>query len=580
MQFDDKFIGAHLIEIITSGLYDGNLNCLREYVQNAIDAKAENIDIYFENENTNLLIKDDGTGMDYDELIHSLSIGISTKTGEAVGWRGIGIWSGVPVCKRIVIITKKKGDKKYRIEIDNNEIRNLIGSKASIKEILTNSTGDIEDMELGSDESLENDHYTILRLEEILATQRDVFDKNAIKKYLCRVAPAPFDESKFSFASEIEEWLKEKNVPFPEVKIKFESEELFRPPTRDDIFFDNVIPKEFIVAGKTVAVAWILTSNKNIALKDLDKGIYFKKKGFTIGNENLVRNLYSGSYHDWQYGEIHIVSEDIIENAARNNFELNSGLVSDFLVDVGIFVKSLEDSNQYQSNKNIGINVEKACALIENNDIPAAKKELVKLEKRLTRKRKFPTDPEFSGLKDILDREYEINKDNIESLKNDVKKPRPESSRLKAKKERLNTVVDGLPPAVRASVKRSTSKGLLYPEISAMDPIRELLQKKTGLNKDIKELTMDAYGWGDIKLKSGTRLLTLGNKSKNHRDARLGLMIYTIQDIFINMCKHDQGKDSFKWFEDNTEEEKYEIMSELYALIGLICRLVEKSEKY
>jgi hypothetical protein len=34
-------------------------------------------------------------------------------------WRGIGIWSGVPVTKRIVIITKKKNDKKYRIEINN-----------------------------------------------------------------------------------------------------------------------------------------------------------------------------------------------------------------------------------------------------------------------------------------------------------------------------------------------------------------------------------------------------------------------------------------------------------------------------
>ena len=435
-------------------------------------------------------------------------------------------------------------------------------------------------MELGSDESLENDHYTILRLEEILPTQRNVFDKSEIKKYLCRVTPAPFDESKFSFASEIEEWLKEKNVPFPEVKIKFESEEIFRPPTRDDLFFDNVIQKEFIVAGKIVAVAWVLTSNKNLALKDTNKGMYFKKKGFTIGTENLVRNLHSGSYHDWHYGEVHIVSDDIIENAARNNFELNSGLVSEFFDDVGTFVKSLEGSNQWQTNKNIGVNVEKTRAMIENNDIPAAKKELAKLEKRLIRKRKFPTGPEFRGLKDILDREGENNKNAIESLKNDVKKTRPESSRLKAKKERLNTVVDGLPPAVRASVKRSTSKGLLSPEMSVMDPIRDILQKKTGLTKDIKELTMDAYGWGDIKLKSGTRLLTLGNRSKNHRDARLGLMIYTIQDTFINMTKHDHGKDTFKWFEDDTEEEKYEIMSELYALIGLMYRLIEKSEKY
>jgi hypothetical protein len=91
---------------------------------------------------------------------------------------------------------------------------------------------------------------------------------------------------------------------------------------------------------------------------------------------------------------------------------------------------------------------------------------------------------------------------------------------------------------------------------------------------------MAAYGWGDVKLKSGTRLLTLGNRSRSHRDARLGLMIYTMEDIFINMCKHEQGKDTFKWFEEVPEEERYDMMSEFYAAIGLMYRLIERSEKY
>jgi DNA mismatch repair ATPase MutL len=54
VQFTDEFIGSRLIETITSGLYDGNLNCLREYIQNGIDSNAKNINIYFENGGSDL----------------------------------------------------------------------------------------------------------------------------------------------------------------------------------------------------------------------------------------------------------------------------------------------------------------------------------------------------------------------------------------------------------------------------------------------------------------------------------------------------------------------------------------------
>jgi len=68
----------------------------------------QKIEISFENGTSNLVIRDNGSGMDREELIHSLGIGVSNKSEEDIGWRGVGIWSGVPVCRRIVIITKKK----------------------------------------------------------------------------------------------------------------------------------------------------------------------------------------------------------------------------------------------------------------------------------------------------------------------------------------------------------------------------------------------------------------------------------------------------------------------------------------
>ena len=131
--FTDDAFGAKLLEAITAGLYDGNLNCLREYVQNCIDSKANKVDIYFENR-TILVIKDNGLGMNKEELTKALQLGKSEKTENEIGWRGIGIWSGVPTCRKIVIITKKQKNPKLRIEIDADR------SHDSSKAVLLNVT--------------------------------------------------------------------------------------------------------------------------------------------------------------------------------------------------------------------------------------------------------------------------------------------------------------------------------------------------------------------------------------------------------------------------------------------------------
>lgn len=580
MQFNHNFIGSNLMEIITSGLYDGNLNCVREYIQNSIDAKAKCIDVYFENEGNDLIIKDNGKGMDKDELTHALGIGLSNKSDEHVGWRGIGIWSGVPVCKRIVIITKKEKHGKYRIEIDNDSIRSYLGSGIAISDILTNSTGAIEEVELGGDESLENDHYSEIRLESILNTQRDVFTNNEIKSYMSHMLPLPLNNKKFSLAVEIDKWLEENNVYFPDCQIKHNGEQIFRPPTKDDLFFPYLIKNLFKVNGEVVAVGWFVSANKNEKLESQNKGIFFKKKGFTIGNEALVKNLHVGTYHEWQYGEIHILSKNIIENAARNNFELNSGLVSEFLNDVGNYIKTIEDLNQYQSNKNIGKQVSKASAFIDKGDISAAKKELDRLDNKIKKSKKFPSNPEFEGLKNIIDDGYEKNLENIDALKTDVKKPKIENPKLKAAKEYMNYVIEQSSPTVKTSIKRATSKGRLHPEMCVTDPLKDTLYKKTGINDELYKVAMAAYGAGDVSLRKKGPLLTLGDKSNPARDARFGVTLYFFHDIFVNVCKHERGTDSFKWYEEASEEEQYNIMTELYATINLLHRIIEKSEKY
>ena len=582
MEFTDKAIGPNLIEIITSGLYDGNQNCLREYIQNSIDSHAKNIDVFFENGSESLIIKDDGSGMSKKELTESVYIGLSSKTEGDTGWRGIGIWSGVPACKRIVIITKRMNDKKYRIEIDNEKIRDGIVAKKPLFDILTNATGDIEEITLGADESFEDEHFTMVRLESILITQKDVFEEGVIHDYLIEVVPAPFDKDRFSFAAEIDEWLKEKGVKLPDVNINFCHEPIFRPPYKNDIFFNKVIKHEFKVNNQLVAVGWFITSIENQQLKKPNKGIYFKKKGYTIGNENLVTNLYDKTYHQWQYGEIHVVSEAVRENAARNNFEYNSGVVGRFLEDVGNFIGTLESLNHYTSKRTFGNQIKSVTKHLSEGDERSARKTLAKTRTKVIKNVKFPVDPAIQDMKSLIDAKFENEKTQILELEEKTKTGQGNEGLIKKRKEQLNNIIDSLPPEVRKKCKRTTMGGKLYPEMSVTDSIKDILEAKTGgiaTKNEVFELSRAAYGWEGVTAKKDPPILFI-DKNKKVRNLRLGVMIYTIHDIFVNLAKHEKSEESFKWFENATEEEKYAMATGMYAIIGLVYTLIEKSEKY
>jgi len=591
MRFTDQDIGIRLMETITSGLYDGNLNCLREYVQNSIDEKADNVWIYFEKMNQDLIILDDAPGMSKEELVYALSIGKSQKQEDSIGWRGIGIWSGVPICKKIVIITKKANDQKYKIEIDNEILRGEYeGSNKSVVDVLSDATSDIEDVKLTEDESFEKSHFTMVRLESILPTQKGIFNDNDIENYLSCVVPSSFDEKRFSFANEINKWLEEKGVKQPTTNILYNNKKIYKPPFVSGLFFNTIVKKEFIINNNLIAVGWFITCNNNKELKKPNSGIYFKKKGFTIGDDNLVRNQFDGVYSQWQYGEIHIISMKLRENAARNSFEYNSSIVEPFFENIGEFIGQLQMQNRYQSNSIITSDINKAKDHLNKGKIAKTKKELEDINKKIITSRTFPKDPSLQTMKAAIDDISEKNKKEFAELEAKIKQELPE--RIRKKKEQLDTIVDNLPQPVKESIRRASKKGLEYPEISVTDIIKMILKNKTGLpNNEIVELSKAAYGWGNVISSNTQPLLMLdpaektasNNKEREYairRNRHFGVLILNIHDLFVNLSKHGTGTDSFRWFEGSSTEEKYEILAGMYATIGLIYKLIEKSVNY
>ena len=605
MKFTNVTFGSRLIETITSGLYDGNLNCIREYVQNSIDSNAKNIDIFFEN-GRDLVIKDDGGGMSREELIHALGIGNSKKTGENIGWRGIGIWSGVPASERIVIITKAKRNKKLRIEISNNLIRKAFQSDKDALTILTDASGEIEELELGNDESFEDSHMTIIRLESILLSQRTFFSTKEITKYLSRVVPASFEAS-FSFAGEINAFLKKNGVYFPDVKIRFQNKRVHRAPYSSEFFYPELVKNEFYdKSNNLIAVGWFLTAKQNKGLKWPNGGIFFKKKGFTIGDEYLIRNYCQCTYNQWQYGEIHIVDDQILENAARNSFEYNSGKVHDLEELTGEFIKEIQNVNRYKSDKKgnrkypshpllqgLKKHVDGGSEKVKKETFESEAKSEPEKSSNLnpTLEAKAKPEPEkSSNLNPTLEAKAKpepesdlISKPESKSESKDVAEELDQSKiyRAKTTDEHLEATINNLPISVRKSVKRVSKKNWEHLELSITDPLKDILQRKTGLtHNEILKLTQDAYGWRDVNILKGSKSILAIDKNKEIRNARFGVLIYAFHDLFVNLYKHERGNDSFKWYEDLCEEERKRLLAEIYATVGLIYRLIENSEKY
>ncbi|MGE5445103.1 MAG: ATP-binding protein [Ignavibacteriales bacterium] len=111
-------IGGELLPILSKGLYTNPLNCIREYVQNGVDAGASEIKIKVTG--SSVIIFDNGTGMDKEELLQARQSGVSRKSlEEHVGFRGISIYSGFDLSNLLLITTKKEGeDKAYIMRFD------------------------------------------------------------------------------------------------------------------------------------------------------------------------------------------------------------------------------------------------------------------------------------------------------------------------------------------------------------------------------------------------------------------------------------------------------------------------------
>lgn len=384
----ETFVYGHVFESLTAGLYPNKQEILREYVQNAYDAIVEarahglndaNL-IRVQVDGNNLFIHDEGIGMDEEGISQYRYFGFSKKRMEQnVGFRGIGKLAGLAVADVMVVVTKKKGESfRYTYKC---EARKMLEAVREAKQVAHNIPLD-QLIELYSsiqkDREAEEKHYTSVQLYGVRDEEGHLTDEAGIIRYLATVAPVPFNHEQFRYSSRIEDELKKYMPKYQPVRVQVNGKSVYKP-FNDDQPFDDLEFYEVIVNRKLSAICWCLAHKESKLINSVfPRGLAYRCKGFSIGDEQLVRNTIftagRGSMVYWYVGEVHVVDADLIPSASRTDFEDNPARQNFYRAAQESIAKPLN----YKANKRSNESSQK-------NKEEAAKREIAKVDKQLER---------------------------------------------------------------------------------------------------------------------------------------------------------------------------------------------------
>ncbi len=350
VQLESWEVGGELLDILSRGLYSDAKDALREYVQNGVDAGAKHIVITVDG--AQVVVRDDGTGMDDDGIRAARRFGMSDKSPqEMVGYRGIGIYSAFGICEEMSITSRREGmshlvgwrfqfgTMRRLLESDKaSDIRQGIG----LPDLLREYTELFTEPYYGSID----DHFTVVELDGIDEEYRaQLNDAAEVHSYLLRTIPVAFGSE--GYGETVNEWVAD-HVGLNPVRISLriadETEFDVLPPVATDVYSAE---SDWLKApdGTTLAFVWYALSTNGRQLPSYDgssvSGFLMKIRGFTLGNRDLLKPLWPAVggrtlYHHYT-GEVHILgTAQLYPNAARDDLEsspakqLFSKLASDF----------------------------------------------------------------------------------------------------------------------------------------------------------------------------------------------------------------------------------------------------------
>lgn len=344
-------VGKYTLESLTTGMYSDPKIVYREYIQNSVDSlehavslgmleqQGMRIDIIVNADESYISIKDNGTGISAAEAAQTLmNVGSSKKrNANNRGFRGIGRLGGMSYCNTLVFTTSAENEKvKTVVSFDCKKLRHLL------------VPGEYEDMSLSAvlEEittietfpEKEEKHYLCVEMVDVNGFS-DLLDIDAARSYISQIAPLPYQSRHFIYTSQLKSYLSDNGYVVEEFPIfvgenESDLEPVYKPNksrfrsdrgkrTVDEIssmkYFDVTVDGELYALGWYGNCGWYgFLSEKEIS------GFRVRKGNILIGDSHTMNAIFKEArFNGWTQGEIFIVTDKLIPNARRDDFEQN-----------------------------------------------------------------------------------------------------------------------------------------------------------------------------------------------------------------------------------------------------------------
>lgn len=353
-------VGKYTLESLTTGMYSDPKIIYREYIQNSVDAlemavqsnlieaQSMRIDIIVDAENSYISIRDNGTGINSENAVSTLmNIGSSQKRhSNNRGFRGIGRLGGMSYCGRLVFTTSAENEStKTIVEFDCKKLRQLLvpgaNEEMDLATVLANVT------QVRREEEKRERHFFSVELFDVSGFS-DLLNIETAKSYIAQVAPLPYKSRRFVYSPDIHRFLVENGYELEEFPIfvgetSSDLEPVYKPnrhryhsdrnkKKNDEILSLRTFRVE--VEGELYALGWYGVCNWLGSLSEHEiSGIRVRKGNILIGDNKTLNSIFKEArFNGWTQGELFIVTDRLIPNARRDDFEQNKAYYK--LIDV------------------------------------------------------------------------------------------------------------------------------------------------------------------------------------------------------------------------------------------------------
>ena len=342
----EPVIGRQVLDIITSGMYDDPLMVYREYIQNAVDSidlgiekqildsDEGEISIDISGSNRSVRIQDNGIGIPNSEAkVVLINLGCSPKEGLNLrGFRGIGRLGGLGYCELLRFETRSRAQEEVSVVEWNRRYLDEELKGARKEATLIETIKKVARGYLRQPRKEDPEHFLRVEMTNVYKFHSDsLMDIKRVVEYLSQVAPVPYNPSKFSFASKLNEQFS-RIQDFRTYKICLNGEQVFRP-YEDSVMIsndrkdriNNLECFEFLdKKGNPLALGWYAKTNfmASFPSQVTMRGIRVRQGNIEIGDEYFLADMYTERrFATWNIGELHIWNHNLKPNARRDGFE-------------------------------------------------------------------------------------------------------------------------------------------------------------------------------------------------------------------------------------------------------------------